>query len=32
MRWLEFHDSELVSVVHDDESATLLLGGYVHRW
>ena len=32
MRWLEFHDSELVSVVHDDESATLLLRGYVHRW
>lgn len=31
-RWLEFHDSEFVSLVHDAEAAVLELTGYVHQW
>lgn len=31
-RWLEFHDSDFVSLVHDTLVALVELNGYVHQW
>jgi hypothetical protein len=31
-RWLEFHDSELLSVEQTSDAVTFLLNAYVHQW